>query len=487
MKNVTVIYDDRTMPGRKVRSITGDKSFGETILKRVPLTERIRSVAMNCKNTRDFIVLSGSDDFEKLNKELINKKTSENTGFLYMYSNYAIRNEEEFKTLIQKTLYVEDPYVALCSGRSAAYLIPDKKSLMAAEEELTDRSLKADEIDQDSFTDLSDMNAFLSYITGGFDARFFNALEGDAYTVTKKSNKVEKIKSEYKFYEMLPDDMKKWFVMPYDYREEAGGASYTMERIHTTDIAIRFVHGAVSKEELGDILEKLFYFIRTRESVTKSPAEVEENAKQLYITKVRERMEELKKSEQYKRFDDMIAMGTSYESIDALVTAYEDLYGRLRRKAAASDKNMNTRLVIGHGDLCFSNILYSRQAGLLKLIDPKGALEEEGMYSDAYYDIAKLSHSVCGGYDFFNSGLYQVSLDRDLKWKLSLDADLSGYREVFREYLRKEGYDYAYVRICEAGLFLSMLPYHMDQPGKVFGFLLNAIGILEEIKREENL
>ena len=26
-----------------------------------------------------------------------------------------------------------------------------------------------------------------------------------------------------------------------------------------------------------------------------------------------------------------------------------------------------------------------------------------------------------------------------------------------------------------------MLPYHMDQPGKVFGFLLNAIKILEEV------
>ena len=101
------------------------------------------------------------------------------------------------------------------------------------------------------------MNAFLNFITGGFDARFFNALLGDAYTVTKKSSKKEKIKSEYNFYYWLPDNMKMWFVMPFDYKEEKDFASYTMERYHMTDIAIRFVHGAVDEAEFKDILDKL--------------------------------------------------------------------------------------------------------------------------------------------------------------------------------------------------------------------------------------
>ena len=195
-------------------------------------------------------------------------------------------------------------------------------------------------------------------------------------------------------------------------------------------------------------------------------------------------MEELKKSPLYEQFDRMIAMGTSYKGIDDVVKAYVALYRSIRKKAYASagQKVQEDVLVIGHGDLCFSNILYSREAGLLKLIDPKGALDESQLYMDAYYDIAKLSHSVCGGYDFFNSGLYQVSLDRDLKWELSVDAVLAPYQEAFTAKLRENGYDPSYVRICEAGLFLSMLPYHMDQPGKVFGFLLNAIRIMEQLQ-----
>ena len=86
--------------------------------------------------------------------------------------------------------------------------------------------------------DLSVRANFLTFITGGFDARFFNALAGDEYTVTKRSAKKEKIKAEYQFYYLLPETMKMWFVMPYDYKEDADGASYTMERFHMTDIAI---------------------------------------------------------------------------------------------------------------------------------------------------------------------------------------------------------------------------------------------------------
>ena len=41
------------------------------------------------------------------------------------------------------------------------------------------------------------------------------------------------------------------------------------------------------------------------------------------------------------------------------------------------------------------------------------------------------------------------------------------------------------MRIYEASLFLSMLPLHIDNPHKVFGFILNVKNILKEI--EENV
>ena len=92
----------------------------------------------------------------------------------------------------------------------------------------------------------------------------------------------------------------------------------------------------------------------------------------------------------------MIAMGTKYDGIEAVVAHYEKLYTKIATDAANA-RNFTT-LAVGHGDLCFSNILYSREANLLKLIDPKGALAEEDLYTDPYYDLAKLSHSRIPNY-----------------------------------------------------------------------------------------
>lgn len=478
MKKVIVIYDDSRKPEKDIRSITGDKSFGETIYKRVTLKDRMRAQVGENKSVLCMLTLHETEEIEKLKKELISCTSDpEHTVVVYLYSHFGIADAKEFQTLLTKACYINETFSVYCDGTCAAVLLPDLKSYMASAELLAAGKGSGDKIETTAFTDLSVLNHFLTFITGGFDARFFNALAGDAYTVTKRSTKIDKIKSEYNFYYLLPDNMKMWFVMPYDYKEEAGGASYTMERYHMTDIAIRFVHGAVSCEELSDILDKLFYFLRIRKEKEVGTAEAWRVADTLYVEKLESRMEELKKLPAYADFDALIRMGTSYGSIDEVVAEYKRLYQSVRK----ADTKQGTKLVIGHGDLCFSNILYSREAGILKLIDPKGAQSEEEMYTDPYYDLAKLSHSICGCYDFFNSGLYQITMDRDMKINLSVDVDPQPYADVFRTYLKENGYSYTKVRLYEASLFLSMLPYHMDQPGKVFGFLLNAIKILEEV------
>ena len=47
---------------------------------------------------------------------------------------------------------------------------------------------------------------------------------------------------------------------------------------------------------------------------------------------------------------------------------------------------------------------------------------------------------------------------------------------------KENGFDYVTVRLYEASLFLSMLPLHMDNVQKTFGFLLNGIKILKEVE-----
>ena len=142
--------------------------------------------------------------------------------------------------------------------------------------------------------------------------------------------------------------------------------------------------------------------------------------------------------------------------------------------------------VIGHGDLCFSNMLYYKDIELLKFIDVKGATKEEELWMDPYYDLAKLSHSICGDYDFFNYDMVDVVIDNDLSLELRFEKrDTSKFVEIFKQKLEEKGYNYKIVRIFELSLFLSMLPLHIDNRRKVLGFLLNSIRILEELKNDK--
>lgn len=482
LRKVVFLYEDSERPNQKIKEITGNKSFGETILKRKTLKMRVLEEVEG----ESFVAAAYSYSSKEEQTEVLLqlKNFPKETAVIHMRSSFGIRNREGFKILLEKAQFVQNTMKVEENEKTALFICKSIGDYLAYVAEYTnegvvdtERLSNADVIQAECLVDLGEVNNFLQFITSGFDARFFNALESDDFTVTKSSANKKKIKSEYEYYYLLPQTMKMWFVMPFDYKETADTASYTMERVHTTDIAIRFVHGAVGMEEFEDILKRLFYFVKTRKIREVSGEQYEKEADKLYVGKVLERMKLLKENPYYQVFDSNIKNGTEYKDIDEIVEKYKQLYEKVRLR----DKSKRY-LCVGHGDLCFSNILYHKETSLMKLIDPKGALTEEELYVHPYYDLAKLSHSICGRYDFFNNGLYQIKLVSDMKLELELDFDNSEYVKVFKRYLQENGFDYVTVRLYEASLFLSMLPLHMDNVQKTFGFLLNGMKILDEVE-----
>ena len=124
--------------------------------------------------------------------------------------------------------------------------------------------------------------------------------------------------------------------------------------------------------------------------------------------------------------------------------------------------------------------------GSIDIYLPKnGEYEYVGMFDSlSLDDVAKLSHSVCGSYDFFNNALFDVRIGEDFSPELELPFENARYINIFRRKLEESGFDYLSVRIYEVSLFLSMLPLHMDNPLKVLAFILNAKKILEEIEKD---
>ena len=481
---IFVIFDDTNEISEVIRDVIGSRGFGEVIVKKKRLDAYFCDSLRSVFGDFEFLPISSFFEFGDLKEKFEN--CVENGRILHFFSNFIISDSETASLSLKKLLFIEKSYRATFEGKTCSVLFKEPKSyaeflnnVILEKSSLAAVSKIEDFFEIPALTDIGSVRNFIQVVAGNFDARYFNSLKGDEYSIVKSSANKKKIKAEYTFYHLLPDDMKFWFVLPFNYREDEESASYTMERLHTTDLAIKWVHGSVDEAEFEKILDKYFYFFKCRHEKSVSKDVYQKIADDLYVSKVKNRLSELKALPEFEKIAALMKSSCGFKSIDEIFEKYLFLKTKIE-----SENNYPSVSVIGHGDPCFANVMYNKSIELLKFIDPKGALSEEELWTNPYYDIAKLSHSVCGNYDFFNNALFDIAIGEDFRAELRIDFDNSAYKDIFRRKLEKSGFDYLSVRIYEASLFISMLPLHIDNPHKVFGFILNAIHILEEIENE---
>lgn len=486
---IFLIYDNTIRPNDIIKEVIGEKGFGDVTVKRKLLKEFYREsvcevsehvVWVECNNLYDIEMFVNSIglDFDK--KEVIK--------VLHCFADFIISDKEELLLTYKKVEYIEEDIQLVLHKRCPALLFSTltsyvdylKKAIKKRSTKNALQELNLPELSVKGLNYIGEISNFIQCITGNFDSRFFNSLQGTEYRIRKSSTNKKKIRSEYCYYHLLPEYMQRWFVMPFDYQEDDKTASYAMERLHMTDIAIKWVHGSIKAEEFKDLMDMYFYFFDERSKREVSEMEYQAVSQALYVEKVNERISDLKKLPGFRKIANLLANNEKMKSIDDIYAKYLLLKEKVEKKV-----DFLPLSVIGHGDPCFANAMYNRSTRTLKFIDPKGALCEEELWTNPYYDIAKLSHSVCGRYDFFNNAMFDIIIDDKFEYLLSIPFDNTEYKEIFRKKVEENGFDYWSVRLYEASLFLSMLPLHIDFPHKVFGFILNAVDILNEI--DENI
>lgn len=475
------IYDDSLELPFSIESVVGNRTFGKIIHKRVKLREKIRTFLQDAGIDNVIEITHTQERYEIINRF---KEESNDSIFIHFYSKAVIIDPEKFSILLEKISYSQstsinqeiDPYMLVFTKimdyKNYIKLLDNNQTITKAD--LGDDTLI---ITPDGFAmDISDIASFLSFFSGGFEARYFNQLVGDAHTLVKKSADKQKIEREHHYYHLLPDMMKKWYVMPYNLKVEDDYASYTMERLNVPDMALQWIHNSVSVRDFGMFLDKIFSFVSSRPSRKISKEDYLKRFDDLYYRKVLDRIHKLKEMDLFSRLHTYVINGKEF-TLDQIIEKYRELYNRMKTEVREYQE------VIGHGDLCFSNILYDKNSYIMKFIDTKGALREDELWTDPYYDLAKLSHSVLGNYDFINNELFSISLNNQLTLQLSLKSrSLNQHQMLFIEKVKQAGYDIRLIRLCESSLFLSMLPLHIDNPRKVLGFILNAIQINEELE-----
>lgn len=479
---IEVYYDDTVKKGEIISNIIGDRGFADVVVKKKTLEKYYTEALYSIFSDMHWYKISSLYEYKKIQKDLESSLDSD-IRIIHCFSNYVFSDLKSAQLSFKKIEFIEEPFLLLDGNRIVAMLFPNTTSYLKYCKRVNSGMKPWDAAktisEKTNIAGMKNIGAitnFIQCITGSFDSRYFNSIVSHDYTLTKRSANKRKIKAEYTFYHLLPDDMKVWFVMPFDYQETEKDASYTMERLHMTDLAIKWVHGSIDYEEFNEILDNYFYFFTHRHAKDCSKEQYQKTAAELYIDKVQKRVEQLKNCKEYKTIEKILSLKEQY-NLDYLVEKYFKLKDCIESKV-----NLPCETVIGHGDPCFSNTMYNKSTKTLKFIDPKGALQEEELWTNPYYDIAKLSHSICGKYDFFNSGLFDIHITDKFELDLEIAFDNREYIKLFKNKVEQYGFNYCLVRLYETSLFLSMLPLHIDDAHKVLGFILNVKQILEEIE-----
>ncbi len=481
---VLTVFDD-TMPVTEViRDVIGQRGFADVVIKKQRLGNYYAKIMKQSYPETEWKEIRSHYEFLEYAQKFTAETLPADTKILHCYSNHFIVDADKALLALEKLKYVDKPYRVMAEGSLAAIMFPSpasyQKFLSGLRSNVTTQ--EAAWLIEDSFlieglANIGVIGNFIQCITGNFDSRYFNSLKGNEYTITKTSRNKKKIKSEYMFYQLLPEDMQPFMVIPFRYEENEETASYTMERLHMTDLAVKWVHGSIDEEEFEEILDKYFYFFNIRHRKEISKEEYQAIEESLYVKKVADRVEELKKCECFDKIAKLMEAGCELPTMDAVFAKYLELKEKIQKT-----RSYPAVSVIGHGDPFFANTLYNKATKTLKFVDPKGALTEEELWTNPYYDIAKLSHSICGRYDFFNNALFDIRINDRFQSELNIEFDNAAYVNAFRRKVEAAGFDYPTVRLYEASLFISMLPLHIDNPHKVFGFILNAIQILKEVE-----
>jgi hypothetical protein len=495
--SMCLVYDDRASVPDDIRALLGVSRFSQVLYRKRPLLEHVRELVRDA-DIGEFIHLRRDADAEGLAQRLDRAPGSRR--FLYYPSFVIPRCLDDARVFLKKVRYArrdiivpvrsdaadqthDNPGAMLLwmgSTRMRDVFEPLARGDLLRVRRTADRAF-APVGDASGLTDISRYDRFVEFLSSNFDVRHFNAIEHDGLSVRKRSRDVAKMRREHRFLSLVDGPISAFFPRVLSFEEGvsegAPEATYSLERFHVPDMAIQWVHGALSPEEFESFLDRVESYFRVRPVRECDDDALARVGREVFVDKVVQRLARFRSMPIREIVEPILQRAGEGATLDILERRFRALDASLTRSGDAR------ALAFTHGDPCFSNILYDRRTQLFKLIDPRGADGPDDLFSHPWYDAAKLSHSVLGSYDFINHNLFELIFDSSLGLSLAMNApDLRPHRASFVRRMDALGFSYPLLRLREASLFLSMLPLHAENPKKIVAFALTARDILSELE-----
>lgn len=316
--------------------------------------------------------------------------------------------------------------------------------------------------------DLGHINTYFACRAQMTTQRAFNSLKIDGNVLYKQGTPQQKIIAEKEWFLNIPFNIKQYTPSLIGYGEDDSGIFYILEYLANMPLNELFVHGRLETKEWRQIFKLISQYLQASTKHELSNY-ISEKIQQDYISLIKEKtLLRVKDYTSNKKIQTTTPL--SYEG--GILPSLDDIIAH----CIESSLKLTNCPGILHGDLCFSNILLDTRLKQIKVIDPRGitASQEFSIYGDIKYDIAKLTHSVIGLYDFIIADYYTI---KDDYIEFNTDQNIEEIQQVYLQSINLYGISIQDVMPIVCLLFFSMLPLHKDRPDRQEAMYINGLRI----------
>ena len=306
-------------------------------------------------------------------------------------------------------------------------------------------------------------------------SREFNTLQLDDLrgTLTKRSSHAEKFLGEINYYRLLPPDLAAFFPRLLGFNIQPADAHLTLEYYGYPTLSELWVFEEFDASFWRGVFTQLARVLDCFAAYRLTLSEA--TVFRFYWGKTCDRLDTFaSQSPQFAKLVSAEKITLNGIPLDGWATLAP------RVEIAVRKLSQSTVGAIIHGDLCFPNILFDPVSHIFKLIDPRGSFGEAGLFGDPRYDLAKLLHSIDGGYDFLIHDMFTAradgtSIEVQQFFPENRDVILRAFGEIFGT-----THNIRDLRIIQGLLFISMCPLHSDAPARQFAMFAIGLRILNE-------
>lgn len=314
-------------------------------------------------------------------------------------------------------------------------------------------------------------------------SRSFNEIKIDDKRgiLTKRSANKTKLVNEIRWYLRMPGQLQYLLPRIYDYSLDLDAPYVSMEYYGYHTLHESLLYGNLSSSRWREIFRQLHFVLADMSSfrIRGRESECQDALRSMYIDKTLQRLDSIRGNTRFSAFftNKIKINGKAFPSLDILLARLPVAVEKLLLPNASKYFN------VIHGDLCFTNILIEDSLNFMRFIDPRGKFGVFDIYGDSRYELAKLFHTLEGGYDFIIEDMFELSVNGTyINYKIHQQYDniFSIFMDIFADIID----DINAVRLIEATLFLSMIPLHSDVVERQYVMLSIGIQLFDRVMGE---